>query len=108
MALRAFSAPDGSLWQVWSVVPGGLDAVLDKRQHDRRGQDVLAYTGRERRVAERRQGSRLPGVSEALEGGWLCFESAGERRRLVPVPAGWEESEDADLVRLWERAEPRG
>jgi hypothetical protein len=26
-----------------------------------------------------------------MEAGWLCFESAAEKRRLSPVPADWEE-----------------
>jgi len=107
MGLRAFTAPDGSQWQVWSVSPGGLQATLERRQGDRRGQDVLAYTGLERRKADRRRGTRLPGVSEGLRGGWLCFQSDDERRRLVPVPPGWEESEDAELIRLWQLAEPK-
>jgi hypothetical protein len=29
---------------------------------------------------------------EDLKSGWLTFESAGSRRRLAPIPRGWEEA----------------
>ena len=29
-------------------------------------------------------------VSPSFAGGWLTFESDTERRRLAPIPAGWE------------------
>jgi hypothetical protein len=29
---------------------------------------------------------------ERLKGGWLTFESAGSRKRLAPIPRGWEEA----------------
>ncbi|MEO7457819.1 MAG: hypothetical protein ABIY52_16270 [Gemmatimonadaceae bacterium] len=32
--------------------------------------------------------SRVP---VAFRGGWLCFQSARERRRLAPIPPGWED-----------------
>lgn len=34
---------------------------------------------------------------EALRGGWLTFETHGVRKRLAPIPRGWEE---ASLERL--------
>jgi hypothetical protein len=34
---------------------------------------------------------------ERLKGGWLTFESAVTRKRLAPIPRGWEE---APLERL--------
>lgn len=33
----------------------------------------------------------------ALQGGWLTFESGSERRRLVPAPIGWVEESDRRL-----------
>ncbi len=37
---------------------------------------------------------------ESLRGGWLTFESATIRKRLVPIPRGWEEAppERLDLM----------
>ncbi|HEX4682433.1 MAG TPA: hypothetical protein VH277_06995 [Gemmatimonadaceae bacterium] len=30
------------------------------------------------------------GVAGSMQNGWLTFASSGERRRLAPIPAGWE------------------
>jgi hypothetical protein len=37
--------------------------------------------------------------------GWLCFDSAGEKRRLAPVPAQWYRLGNAQLEALGEIAE---
>ncbi|HEY0023263.1 MAG TPA: hypothetical protein VGB24_10150 [Longimicrobium sp.] len=39
-------------------------------------------------------------VRARYAGGWLSFESDGERRRLHPIPDGWEEVDD-DTLRRW-------
>jgi hypothetical protein len=42
-----------------------------------------------------------------MAGGWLAFESStGEKRRLTPVPDGWEEFPNAKLDVCRELAEP--
>ena len=86
MALRSFVARDGTAWNVWNVVP------------------TLAHN--DRKLA----------LSVGMAEGWLCFEANGIKRRIVPVPQGWEEWSDQELeaalaeareVRpssLWERA----
>ena len=79
MAERSFTGPDGTLWQAWDVVPGQhLDWPAQARRH-------------------------LP---EALGGGWLCFESPAEKRRLHPIPAAWEHQSDVDLLRFCADAAP--
>ena len=35
-----------------------------------------------------------------LQAGWLTFESGGQRRRLAPIPAGWEET-SIDRLRMY-------
>lgn len=45
-------------------------------------------------------------VRPGYEGGWLGFESDGERRRLAPVPAAWEEASDSQLREMLTRAHP--
>ncbi len=45
-------------------------------------------------------------VRPGFEGGWLGFECEAERRRLAPVPAGWEEASDGDLRAMLARAQP--
>jgi hypothetical protein len=39
-------------------------------------------------------------VRARYAGGWLSFESDGERRRLHPIPERWEEVDD-DTLRTW-------
>lgn len=40
----------------------------------------------------------LPGgVLGTMRDGWLTFESSAVRRRLIPIPGGWE---DASLAKL--------
>lgn len=67
MALRTFVSHDGTEWNVWNVVP------------------TLMHN--ERKVS----------LSIGMTHGWLCFESRGIKRRIVPVPEGWEEWSDAEL-----------
>ena len=45
-------------------------------------------------------------VRPGFEGGWLGFECEAERRRLAPVPDGWEEASDDELRALLARAQP--
>jgi hypothetical protein len=103
MGLRTFIAPDGAEWRVWNVVPS-LGLNEESRQWERRGQDVLAYGGPDRRHHDRRHAP--PFVSPQLSSGWLCFESEVAKRRLAPPPEAWEDAADAELVAFWERAEP--
>jgi hypothetical protein len=44
--------------------------------------------------------STLRTVSPSYAGGWLTFESEGERRRLAPIPAEWEMA-TRDLMMHW-------
>ncbi|HEX5726489.1 MAG TPA: hypothetical protein VFX98_13530 [Longimicrobiaceae bacterium] len=79
MAERTFTSPDGTVWQAWSVRPG---EHADWPAHAR---------------------SHLP---PALAEGWLCFESAAEKRRLHPIPSGWEEQNETGLWSFCATAEP--
>jgi hypothetical protein len=38
------------------------------------------------------------------EAAWLAFQSATEKRRLAPVPAGWADASEAELLGLLHRA----
>ncbi|MEX2110752.1 MAG: hypothetical protein WD802_09135 [Gemmatimonadaceae bacterium] len=103
MAYKIFAAPNGSNWEVWMVVP----TEAERRRGERRGTKTTAgflYRGPERRLGpDRRQtnGGTRTVVSAGFEKGWLCFESEeGEKRRLAPVPEGWEDAQD-DKLWLW-------
>jgi hypothetical protein len=76
MALRSFTDSQGQGWRVWNVVP----------QYDTaRDEDTLT-----------------PG----LQGGWLCFEGDGHKRRLSPIPEDWEEAGPEHLERYCREATP--
>lgn len=79
MAVRSFNAPDGTSWQAWTVIPG---EHAEWPAHARR---------------------HLP---DTLAGGWLCFESAEEKRRLHPIPPGWENGNEGELWGFCEGANP--
>jgi hypothetical protein len=75
---RTFFDPDKVEWKVWEVTPSSLENA----------------------------GSALRGfVEPSLQKGWLCFESSkGEKRRLAPVPSGWERHSFHGMIELWRRA----
>ena len=48
----------------------------------------------------RPQSEVLKTNAPAMHGGWLCFESAGDKRRLVSPPEDWERLAESALVEL--------
>jgi hypothetical protein len=88
MPHRQFVDASGALWAVWDVRPS------PPRQAD--GTDAALARGA-------RAGS-IADLDSALSGGWLCFESAGQKRRLAPIPSDWDLLPVEDLVNLCERA----
>ncbi len=69
MALRSFTDSTGHEWRVWNIVP----------QYGTASDDDTFTPG--------------------LEGGWLCFEYEGEKRRLCPIPQDWETADAEQLER---------
>jgi hypothetical protein len=45
-------------------------------------------------------------VQAELQAGWLAFQCGEQRRRLAPLPAGWDEMTDHALLDLIEQASP--
>ena len=83
MSYREFRDPSGVRWEVWEVQP----ALLERRlRADGTPADL------DRRTTARK---RAP-VAHELRFGWLVFEAEGAegseaaKRRLAPVPSGWE------------------
>jgi hypothetical protein len=71
MAVRDFVDANGVNWRVWPVSPEAL-------QPRTAVEDYLGEYGE----------------------GWLCFESASERRRLAGYPPNWEHLADEELCAL--------
>lgn len=111
MSHRTFIGHDGREWQVWNVSPQSLRDLEDRRDDERRGGSAPARAADRRvppdrrRRLDRRAGARFA-VRRELGQGWLAFACGSTRRRLVPVPDGWERLPDSDLAALCERARP--
>ncbi len=106
MPLRTFRDPNGTEWQVWSVVPGARTSEERRAGFDRRSPDpVLRARGGDRREHPDRRRPAVALPPQLLEG-WLIFEAPGERRRLTPIPPHWDALPEPDLERLRVRAQP--
>jgi hypothetical protein len=77
MAVRDFTDASGVSWKVWPVTPDSL-------QPKTAAEDYLGDYGE----------------------GWLCFESASERRRLANYPRDWAQLSDQALCDLLAAAAP--
>lgn len=79
--LRGFTDSTGVEWRVWEVFPA------------KAGQSFM--------------GTSHTSLSETpFANGWLCFESPIEKRRLAPIPAGWEFNDITSLEDLLKQAAP--
>ena len=102
MTHRTFKDKQGRIWDVWQVHP----SAAERRFVQRRVKDEDRGDAGERRSGEeRRQSEKGPGVTRATIApeftyGWLCFETIGEKRRLAPVPEGWDRADD-DTIEQW-------
>jgi hypothetical protein len=108
VSYRTFLDSGSRRWEVWLVTP----AAAERRKADRRAasgdKEGLAEDLERRRTPERR---RLPfhrsvAVASEFSQGWLCFETEGAKRRLAPVPAGWQEA-GPDRLSTWLHAAKR-
>ena len=93
MAHREFESVDGRRWIVWSVQP---EYAERRGLSPARSQAAVSLPTVERREHHEFRVS----LAGKLSQGWLCFETAGEKRRLSPVPANWEGLPDAALDAL--------
>lgn len=105
MGLRAFKDSESRDWRVWDVRPLS-SPYLERRVRERRNPEpMLRYSGPERRSEEERRVADttrwMPPIRE-----WLAFDSTEEKRRLTPVPEGWEDLPDRELARLCSEAVP--
>ena len=103
MSYRTFVDGNGSCWQVWDSQPTKMERRVSA---DRRKPRYYAWGGTERRSGTDRRttSQRRIILSEGYGAGWLTFESLTEKRRLIPIPAHWEDLTQADLRALCDRA----
>lgn len=87
MPHRQFVDDTGATWAVWDVRPAAAGQVLAR----------IPAPARPVR-------GPIPDLDRALADGWLCFESSAEKRRLAPIPTGWDSLSAADLAKLCESA----
>jgi hypothetical protein len=90
MAHRRFTDRSGREWDVWTVIPTNVE---------RRSLTVPESPDDRREKAEFRAN-----LGPELSGGWLCFETKDEKRRLAPYPEHWESLSDVELEMLMSRA----
>jgi hypothetical protein len=107
VSYRTFVDSEGRRWEVWLVTP----AAAERRRTDRRAAAGGSTTGggggyegvSDRRLTpERRRNPfrRNLEVASEYSSGWLCFEGGGEKRRLAPVPDGWDQA-GPDRLATW-------
>ena len=100
MPHRQFVDSKRTTWEVWDVEPG--DAERRRNPTDRRR---ARRPSGERRQAEDRTRVR---IKVELSEGWLAFQSKHDRRRLAPIPAGWETMDASALEQLCGQAKSIG
>lgn len=73
---------------------------------ERRVATGVVYSGPERRTSRDRRVRCAETMMPGLGSGWLCFARGEEKRRLTPIPPGWEAAPEAELEALFEQARP--
>lgn len=111
MAHRTFRDSTGTEWQVWDVAPHVLQGTTDRRTRVRRQAPAQPHDPERRELEERRTGKDRRGrrrlvLTPGMEQGWLVFESTSEKRRMAPIPDGWDTQPEPDLERLCGQAHP--
>ncbi len=111
MPHRVYRDANGTEWQVWNVVPHILQEGKERRLVVRRAPEPEPHEPDRRELEERRAAfdrrARLRmSLSPSLQGGWLVFETHTEKRRVTPIPDGWEALPDAELDLIRQQADP--
>ena len=104
MGYRTFVDRDGSYWQVWDSQPTRVErrlASTDRRQlRHAPWRQAERRSGLDRRITAQRRIT----LAEGYGSGWLTFESLSEKRRLLPIPFGWEDVSHGELRALCDKA----
>ena len=113
MTHRSFKDRQGKRWDVWQVHPSQAERRFSQRRVNKSDLTDTAQrrSGVERRESEtpphkRSDPQHRPLVAAEFAYGWLCFESGGEKKRLAPVPVGWQDA-GPDRLSSWLQAAKR-
>lgn len=99
---RTFRDDLERLWNAWDVLPSwGERRNANRRQ---RSEDPPSMGDRRHRDRRHQRGIRIA-LPPQLAQGWVAFECDTERRRVAPIPEGWHELPEPELVDLWRGAE---
>jgi hypothetical protein len=117
MPYRNFVDEQGTQWEVWEIQPqmaerrmGGERRLQNAAETGNWGDDPPVMdrrTTRDRRAPGRTRPLPRVNLGSEMARGWLAFESAEQRRRLSPIPAGWYEATPQQLAELCRRATAR-
>lgn len=102
MPLRMFRDDRGCEWRVWEVRPLRPERRSSERRHAQESIERDRRVGSDRRVLTETRVRLLHGLAH----GWLTFDCDREKRRLTPIPAGWEMLPDGVLSLLCGEARP--
>jgi len=105
MPYRTFVDSTGTEWQVWDIVPR-LSERRSGEDSDRR-HELKPIRFADRREEDRRLTQTRRAVLRGTYAyGWLCFDSAREKRRLSPIPYDWTTCSEDKLELYARRGEP--
>ena len=94
MPLREFADSLGQVWQAWDTRPSAVGHVTKGESAFTR---FVASTAK-------REGREPTTVREQYAEGWLTFSLANARRRVAPIPTGWDGADDIALRRYLDSA----
>ena len=105
MPLREFVDGEHRTWQVWDTVP---KSASESAIFERSAQIMAQTKARELEGASADRAAAAAALRRFTRGrerGWLTFMRGDDKRRLSPIPDGWEKFDDARLIALLQRAE---
>ena len=97
---RTFKDRQGRIWDVWQVHPSAAERrfVQRRTREEDRTDSSERRSGKERRTGAAKKARAT--IAEEFTYGWLCFECVDEKRRLAPVPEGWDRADD-ETIEQW-------
>jgi hypothetical protein len=87
---------------VWQVHPSAAERrfVQRRTKEEDRTDSSERRSGNERRLKQGEVKKARAIIAEEFTYGWLCFECSEEKRRLAPVPEGWDRADD-ETIEQW-------